>query len=132
MVRCQNAGVTKVDEPWRCDKASDPGDELERLEHEVGGTLAGVLQSVRDLAGEREPHALEAHRRAKQVAAQPFEGGAVVGLDDDAGFEVEPPNVRRELLGFRRFEQARAAIREFDLCVVGEPAQSAERRLRAR
>jgi hypothetical protein len=105
VMRGKDAGVAQVDEPRRCDEAGDAAKKLEWVEDEVGRALARILELVRDLPGEGQPHAFEAHRRAQQIAAQPFERGTVVLLEHDAGFDVEAVDVRGELLlAVGRFE----------------------------
>jgi hypothetical protein len=93
-----------MDQPRRRDETGNPTKELEWIQHKVRRTLSPVLELVGDLTGDRDPHALEAHRGTKDIATESFERGTVVLFDDDPGFDVHAVNVRRQLLTFRRFE----------------------------
>ena len=64
--------------------------QLDRLEEEMGGAIAPhCLELDEDAAVGAELDAVLGERGAEEVAAEPFEAGAVVGGDPDIGVEIE-------------------------------------------
>ena len=110
----KNAVVTvAVDAGW----GEDLGQAVEELEsgEAQGGTTCqvGLREQVEDLVGTTadQVKTVESERGPRTVADQPFEAGAVGGLDPDAGVEAEAATVLpvEHVLGLVSFQEAVAA-----------------------
>ena len=73
---------------WAWDQRGKPGNEVEGVEDDVSGPVTeGVLESVDDLSPFIDREAFVGECRAGDVAAQAFEGVALVGMAHGAGME---------------------------------------------
>ena len=80
-VRGEHAVVSGEVGAWAWDQRGKPGNEVEGVEDDVSGPVTeGVLESVDDLSPFIDREAFVGERRAGDVAAQAFEGVALVGM----------------------------------------------------
>ena len=87
-VRGEHAVVSGEVGAWAWDQRGKPGNEVEGVEDDVSGPVTeGVLESVDDLSPFIDREAFVRQRRAGDVAAQAFEGVALVGMAHGAGME---------------------------------------------
>ena len=90
-VRGEHAVVSGEMSAGAWNEGGEAGDEVDGVEHDMSGAVPeGVLESVHDLpaVADREPFVRECG--AGDVAAQAFEGVALMGLAHGAGIEGEP------------------------------------------
>ena len=87
-VRGEHAVVSGEVGAWAWDQRGKPGNEVEGVEDDVSGPVTeGVLESVDDLSPFIDREAFVGECRAGDVAAQAFEGVALVGMAHGAGME---------------------------------------------
>ena len=76
---------------WRRHQRRQPCHQVQRLQHHVGRAIpVRGLERIAHLARRRQRQTLAGHRRAAQVAAQPFELAALVRRDGHPGMQREP------------------------------------------